>query len=88
MHPQHLQGVLTVYKIISINIYCAFVGLDDKLHNMHDTYIKIMLNIFMLFLVYKCCSSSFFLTNVGKETYLTAVFGFWWTCHKVRVQSL
>ena len=31
--------VLTIY--IYIYIYCAFVGLDNKLYQMHDTYIKI-----------------------------------------------
>jgi hypothetical protein len=33
-------GVLTVYKILLINI-CAFVVLDNKLYTMYGTYIKI-----------------------------------------------
>jgi hypothetical protein len=41
MHPQHFQGVLTIYKIILINVCFAFVEMDKKLYNMHGTYIKI-----------------------------------------------
>jgi hypothetical protein len=32
--------VLTIYKILLINICCAFVGLDNELYKMHGTYIK------------------------------------------------
>ena len=31
-----------IYKILLINICCAFVGLDNKLYIMHATYIKII----------------------------------------------
>ena len=34
-------GVLTLYKILLINICCVFVGLDNKLYKMHAKYIKI-----------------------------------------------
>jgi len=30
---------------VCVCVYCAFVGLDDKLYNMHGTYIKIRKNI-------------------------------------------
>ena len=35
-------AVLTIYKILLINIRYAFVGLDNKLYKMHGTYIKIL----------------------------------------------
>jgi len=41
----------------------------------------------MLFLVYECCTFSFFLRNIGNKTYLRAVFGFWRTFHKLRAQE-
>ena len=32
--------VLTVYKISLIYVSCVFLGLDNKLHKMHSTDIK------------------------------------------------
>jgi len=34
-------GVLVKYKILFMYIYCAFVGLDNKLYKMHSSYIQI-----------------------------------------------
>jgi ascorbate-specific PTS system EIIC-type component UlaA len=33
-------AVLSIYKILFIYIYCAFVGLDDKLDKMHSAFIN------------------------------------------------
>jgi len=33
-------GVNTMYKVLLIIICCAFVGVVNKLYNMHGTYIK------------------------------------------------
>jgi hypothetical protein len=41
-------GVLTIYTTLLIQNYCAFVGLDNRLYIMHDTYIKIVQNVFLI----------------------------------------
>jgi hypothetical protein len=41
----------------------------------------------MLFLVHRCCTFSVLLRNIGNETYLRAVFGFWRSFHQLRGQS-
>ena len=33
-------GIFTIYKILLINICCAFVGLGNELYKMNGTYIK------------------------------------------------
>jgi hypothetical protein len=48
-------GVRTVYKIllICIYIYCAFVGLDNKLDKMCGIYIKIIVHfLYMWFTIF------------------------------------
>jgi len=41
--------IMSVYKILLIYICCAFVGMDNKLYNMHGTYNKIIIKINILF---------------------------------------
>ena len=36
-------GVFKIYKILLINICCAFVDLDNKEYKMHSTYMKVIL---------------------------------------------
>ena len=38
---RYIQHCLYIYIYIYIYIYSAFVGLDNKLYKVHDTYIKI-----------------------------------------------
>jgi hypothetical protein len=42
----------------------------------------------MLFLAYRCFNFPLFLRNIENETYLRAVFGFWRTFRKLRVEGL
>jgi hypothetical protein len=54
-------GVLNIYKILLIFIYCAFVDLVNKLYKMYGTYIKITIHFFIcvvynfLYLVLDIC---------------------------------
>ena len=38
-------GVLTVYEMLFIYIYCPCVGLDNKRYEMHSTYIENHINV-------------------------------------------
>jgi len=41
-------GVLKIYKILFMYIYCEFVGLDNNLYKMHGTHIKILVIVLLL----------------------------------------
>ena len=59
-------GVLTIYKILYIYIYicvcvCSvFVGLDNKLYEIHCTYIKIIYTVLFQFFTFVPIISRFY----------------------------
>ena len=51
MYLHHLQGVSSyiifhLLLLLILLMYCAFVGLNKKLHKMHGTYIKKVSSLF------------------------------------------